>query len=910
MIAGKGKHLNSIRTIMERSKFRTEDWARVRFGAGTPWRRCWCVIEPPDEKEWAKSNRSLKKKSVYDRPTVPKGQIKFYDTRKTKKVTPIATISDAYSVYAIYPQSKPLIDQSTLVKVEGRITIHSKPESKAEGFVFVMPELHAAISGFEMMLRWLFPVYDCFHLYGRPQRLIADTWDTRGLMFAMPKERRYGYLDIIDVAALIHTQGSEKWSEREWRKQMKDVTSKRIGMTGQSRSSSNLEGRRPGRNDPEPPQGVQFDDGASIRSTPSSRHHHNKSTDAVFASPAKIATAPTNTLYLAPGQNHHSRAVSESVAYLSPSKTRRPKDNYNPSRLSTEYSEMEPIQPLPAPPSHRKLYKNNVQVASGEFPDSQYSSDSDGQPPQTNPQDVEADVGVLAPPAPVGVPPDFQHQAGEVPQKRPDDRPDLRREKSRMSNATLSQIVDVNRGAGGGAAGQAAMMAWNTGRPGEDQGYRGVNETPHDEEISANQLASEAMVADCTSSQGPADVSSPHVRLPSEHSMTPKPISRKPVPVAVPSLSAPPHRSQSPGTMPRHSPFTYDNDSSGTPDYDSAPEDLHPQSFPRWTRTGVVKTVGDPSLGDGNTLGPESTKVDIPAVDFGTTFTPTLTPGHSRPPTASGIRGRQSPLDFPHTAPATPLARSPYENKTFPERQTFTDERRSSFLDRASPRPNHSRSSSYAWHPGTTTGRQSPGGLSPEEFVQQRAAAARVPQGYIPHRSVSYSHIERSPSKLQKKRDSPGRPSSRNSLLVDYSTHLSAREQEHVARMTGGPLIHVGERSRTPDPSIGLIGAIEAREQERRNMKEGVAGRMVQQAIAQRQTAERNYGSQQYPEYNTVIDARHSGQWTQSSPSVYFGVSALPPMSEVQQPWSHTPVHHYQQYQAQAHPTQPPQYHQ
>ena len=62
LIAGKGKYLNNIRIIMERTKLRTEDWARVRFGAGTPWRRCWCVIEPPDEKEWQRSNKSLKKK--------------------------------------------------------------------------------------------------------------------------------------------------------------------------------------------------------------------------------------------------------------------------------------------------------------------------------------------------------------------------------------------------------------------------------------------------------------------------------------------------------------------------------------------------------------------------------------------------------------------------------------------------------------------------------------------------------------------------------------------------------------------------------------------------------------------------------------------------------------------------------
>ncbi len=119
LIAGKGKALNNINTIMERARTPTADWARVRFGAGTPWRRCWCVISPPGEKEIAKLQKQLKKKSAYDRsrPPILKGDIKFYDTRKTKKIRPIATISEAYSAYAIYPQSKPLIEASTLVKV-------------------------------------------------------------------------------------------------------------------------------------------------------------------------------------------------------------------------------------------------------------------------------------------------------------------------------------------------------------------------------------------------------------------------------------------------------------------------------------------------------------------------------------------------------------------------------------------------------------------------------------------------------------------------------------------------------------------------------------------------------------------------------------------------------------------------
>ena len=159
--------MNNIKSIMTQSKFKTEEWTRVRFGAGTPWRRCWCVISPPDEKEVQRAQKSMKKRSAYDRTAVVlKGNVKFYETRKIgKKTLPIATITDAYAAYAIYPQSKPLIEQSTLVKIEGNITIHSRPETHLESFIFVMPEVHPAINGIEMMWRFVIPYSDVFALY-------------------------------------------------------------------------------------------------------------------------------------------------------------------------------------------------------------------------------------------------------------------------------------------------------------------------------------------------------------------------------------------------------------------------------------------------------------------------------------------------------------------------------------------------------------------------------------------------------------------------------------------------------------------------------------------------------------------------------------------------------------------------
>jgi CCR4-NOT transcriptional complex subunit CAF120 len=254
LIAAKGKSLNNINVIMERSRVKSEQWVRVRFGAGVPWRRCWCVTSLPDEKEYQKQQKELKKRSPYDRSHAPtlKGDIKFYDTRKDgkkqKKAQPIATITDAYSAYAIYPQAKSLIDASTLLKIEGHVTIHADPPSATEGFIFIMPEVHPAVSGFEMLLRFLFPTWDTFALYGRPGRLVASVLDPRSLMFAMPKHKRYGYLEILDVSTLILDEGSRSWAEREWRKRLKDATGTRMnaledGTRSHSRSASRSSAR-------------------------------------------------------------------------------------------------------------------------------------------------------------------------------------------------------------------------------------------------------------------------------------------------------------------------------------------------------------------------------------------------------------------------------------------------------------------------------------------------------------------------------------------------------------------------------------------------------------------------------------------------------------------------------------------
>ena len=535
LIAGKGKSLNNIRVIMERTRLKTEDWCRVRFGAGTPWRRCWCVITPPDEKEIQKQQKSLKKKSVYDR-SVPslKGDIKFYDTKKTKKVQPIATINDAYSAYAIYPQSKPLIDQSTLVKVEGNITIHSTPEVTTEGFVFVMPEVHPAVTGFEMMLRWLFPLYDVFALYGRPNRLIADTLDTRSLMFALPQERRYGYLEILDVAGLIHETGSQMWKEKEWRSRLKELTSARIAklQTNPSRQRSRASSYRGHRNSlPSRAGTLRYEDGASIRSSPS---FHSEA-GPLPPTHKQGSTTPRESPFPTPSRTKsgHQRSVSEAMVLSNPQHQRSRRSihenqaNYTPSGLAFEA--IPPVMPSGFPPPMPSLHGVPLSAGNGnpqmqrngiasEILQDRSSSESERLKSRKEPEAhaISQDLRPGPPLGPVAAPPAFAHEAGAKPQNRPHVSPELRRANSRMSITTLSQIVDVRQPTSEiGVAPAGAATAWSaTGalqnrNPPEFQWQPGITESELRDEVNGERsLGKSGVIDDLNKTRSTADHSS------------------------------------------------------------------------------------------------------------------------------------------------------------------------------------------------------------------------------------------------------------------------------------------------------------------------------------------------------------------------------------------------------------------
>lgn len=206
LLSAKGAKLNGIRTLLTETKFQHEDWVSVRFGAGMPWKKCWTVITPP----------TMKKKKKQP----PPGTIAFYEDKKTTKKPPLATISGSYATYAVYPQNSVLIDASTLIKVEGKVEFNDV-EGEKDAAVFLMPEPHPGVPGFETLIRFLVPVLDVFKLYGRPQRLNANKADTRSLLFALPSLPYTQYLELAEAQELVSKPGSENWSAFEWTRNIK-----------------------------------------------------------------------------------------------------------------------------------------------------------------------------------------------------------------------------------------------------------------------------------------------------------------------------------------------------------------------------------------------------------------------------------------------------------------------------------------------------------------------------------------------------------------------------------------------------------------------------------------------------------------------------------------------------------------
>lgn len=209
-LSSRGSKLGDIKVILAETKFDYEDWVSVRFGAGMPWKRCYAVI-----------SQSTSKKN-------PKGKICFYESdKKIKKTNAMATVVNSKAAYAVYPSSNQLIDTSTIIKLEGSITFNKKEDTQ-DVDIFIMPEKHQAVPGYDTIIRFLVPSMNAFKLYGRPKKLIASKDNTESLLFGLPTLPHVHYLSVEELIPIANSSSSLQWNVYDWRSNIKGLLQKKI----------------------------------------------------------------------------------------------------------------------------------------------------------------------------------------------------------------------------------------------------------------------------------------------------------------------------------------------------------------------------------------------------------------------------------------------------------------------------------------------------------------------------------------------------------------------------------------------------------------------------------------------------------------------------------------------------------
>ena len=1009
LIAAKGKHLNGIKEITQVTRFKYEDWVRVRFGAGTPWRKCWAVVSQPDEKAVKKAKAAAKKakKSAYEYRPVLKGDIKFYDNKKTKKQQPIATMVDAFAAYALYPQSKQLIEQSSLVKLEGKIMIHGDQPTESEGFVFVMPDTHPMVTGFESMLRFLFPAFDTFALYGRPGMLVADNKDGRSLMFAMPREGSVdcGYLDVVDVVNLIVQHGASLKLESEWREKLKKLTEDKIRMLSEGRSN------RPRTSLPALSKNGQltFQNGLFPSSTSLPPVHDLPPQHVPMKTPPASSNSTT-----------HQRSVSDMTGLRVPNQS-RPR-SMGPSALNNESFQDDSLATpsensdddglFQVDPAARQLQNQTISPPPEPVPVTPLAQHAPSSRPPQPLRSPRADPGYnednlfagVVPPrndrssyheslqptgnqyyqgqgnpaqqlsnprnSTIDAPPGYALQNSHVLLRGP---PPTDDEKSgyndNHSNRTPSEQPGMD------AYNQRHSQQWQqppSGSPQDDQDHSGVPSSP------------------------PIPAKGPIQGGPNRPPPLNTNFERKPVPVstATPSSVGTPDSelrahlidetaldrigpnaggrqpfarvdSQDEDTLDRRaieriqrvlagggdSESEYgEGDEDDEPDYASVASEPPPTKRDvEQPRAGRMKVVGQKAeeevrIGDityrpqssGKSLDPTAI---VPKVDFGQT----VNHGRTLSSEIKGVnRGNATQYDpdiYPvsqhgtlmgGTLPSTGDPRRLSSQNLTPEGYSAqqpgagsrssggSDERPRPSPDRGNARNsdlNESKRRSMVWQPGMTqTGPSTPNlhTASAEQYVSEKAAAAHneARNRYLHKRRSSGQLLNATGANRNSSYEQlPTRPQSRGGTSAfmphglvstpDLSQHLSAREQEFVARQTGGKLVQM-DSAQKPPHKAGLIGAIHSREQEKQHMKDTYSqGRLannmtVQQEIVRRQQEQARIQAQK----DQQIMARRTTPSPRPLSTAYDQQSYFPPQQPQQQQY-YQPQQQPQQYQTQ-----------
>ncbi|EGW32442.1 uncharacterized protein SPAPADRAFT_153375, partial [Spathaspora passalidarum NRRL Y-27907] len=221
LLSARGSRLSDIRTVLAEKRFDHEDWVSIRYGSGMAWKRCFAVVEPSQTK----------------RKSFTPGRILFFENDQKKKKSLMAVVTNCTSVTAIYPESPALIDHSTMLKLEGYINFSSpslstKVSKKEAGdfkhtSIFLMPEQHSSVPGFDTLIRFLIPLFDSFGLYGRPKKLKANRTDPESLLFGLPTLPRVHYLELEDISQLTNSDFLS-WDNKGWTNRIKQIMKSKL----------------------------------------------------------------------------------------------------------------------------------------------------------------------------------------------------------------------------------------------------------------------------------------------------------------------------------------------------------------------------------------------------------------------------------------------------------------------------------------------------------------------------------------------------------------------------------------------------------------------------------------------------------------------------------------------------------
>lgn len=238
LLSAKATLLSDVHVLMAPLNYRREEWVNIKFNKNSQWLRCFVIITPSSKKSKGKmtfysSSRTVKKNlicsithmdachAVY--PHVPEmidesslikvsGDIKIYNlghqpddfdidtpTEFTPPHSPVqlksaSRLKRAASLASIgsFASQKQNTGHGRTDSIGSTASVASNSSDIKDGVVvhqsamYIMPLKHGGVKPYETMIRNLIPIYDCFKMYGRPQRLIADKKDSNSLLFGLP----------------------------------------------------------------------------------------------------------------------------------------------------------------------------------------------------------------------------------------------------------------------------------------------------------------------------------------------------------------------------------------------------------------------------------------------------------------------------------------------------------------------------------------------------------------------------------------------------------------------------------------------------------------------------------------------------------------------------------------------------